>query len=72
MKFITLSKPDLVLEYDDLLYRDVSSGTIVVDKSIFDDFVPETCINIKFVESDEMLQFKMISEDEDGITMTCL
>lgn len=72
MKFITLSKPDLVLEYDDLLYSDMSSGTIVVDKSIFDDFVPETCINIKFVESDEMLQFKMISEDEDGITMTCL
>jgi len=62
---------DIDLEKAELLECDMNTGKIKVDKQIFDDFVPNTYINIKFVDTDseEVLQYVMTSEDDDGIYM---
>lgn len=72
-KFLWL-KTSLHLEKEDLLECDKSMGKIKVDKSIFDNFVPNSYINIIFTdsESDEMMSFAMISEDDEGIFMEAL
>ena len=65
---------DLVLEIEELLECDIKTGKIKVDKQIFDDFVPNTYINIQFVDtdSDEILQYVMVAEDDEGIFMEYL
>jgi hypothetical protein len=65
---------DLFLEIEELLECDMKTGKIKVDKQIFDDFVPNTYINIQFVDtdSDEILQYTMVSEDDEGIYMEYL
>jgi hypothetical protein len=65
---------DLVLDYD-AYELDLSTGNIKVDKSVFDDFVANTYINIRFVDDNiegRIAQYKMISEDDEGIVMEYL
>lgn len=62
---------DLVLD-NDVYELDLSTGNIKVDKSVFDDFVANTYINISFVDDNmegRIAQYKMISEDDEGIVM---
>ena len=65
---------DLFLERDELIECDMKTGNIKVDKQIFDDFVPNTYINIQFVDDDDegIWQFVMIAEDDEGIFMEYL
>ena len=66
---------DLYLEAEELLDFDLRTGNIKVDKSIFDDFVENTCINICFVDNKEDIRvalYIMVSEDDDGIVMEYL
>lgn len=65
---------DLVLEREELLECDIKTGNIKVDKQIFDDFVPNTYINIQFVEDEDegIWQFSMVAEDDEGIFMEYL
>lgn len=65
---------DIILEMEELLECDMKIGRIKVDKSIFDDFVPNTYINIQFsdTKSEEIMQFTMVSEDDEGIIMEYL
>lgn len=63
---------DLVLDSEELLDFNMRTGNIKVDKDIFDDFVPNTYVNIQFVDDnseDRIAQYKMISEDDEGIYM---
>ena len=66
--------PDLFLEREELLECDMKTGNIKVDKQIFDDFVPNTYINIQFVEDEDdgIWQFSMVAEDDEGIFMEYL
>ena len=65
---------DLYLELEELIGCDMKTGKIKVDKQIFDDFIPNTYINICFVDtdSDEVLSFTMVAEDDEGIYMEYL
>ena len=47
------------------------TGDVLVDKSIFDDYMENAYINIQFVDDndDKVLQYKMISEDDQYIRM---
>lgn len=67
-------KVDLVLEIVDLLKYDRNTSDMEVDKSIFDDFKEGKVIYVKFADDMEDLiyEYKMISEDYDGIKMDCL
>lgn len=65
-------KANLYLETEELLYFDMKTGNIKVDKSIFDDFVANTYVNICFVDDkreNRVAQYVMISEDDEGIVM---
>ena len=67
-----MTRPDLILDSEELLEFDMKTGKIKVDKNIFDDFVANTYINIHFIDDnceDRIAQYKMISEDDDGIIM---
>lgn len=66
--------PDLFLEREELLECDIKTGNIKVDKQIFDDFVPNSYINIQFVEDEDegVWQFSMVAEDDEGIFMEYL
>lgn len=63
--------PDLILEIEDLLEFNESTNNIKISKDIFDDFIENSYINIHFVDYDieSIFQYKMISEDKDGIIM---
>lgn len=65
---------DLFLEKSELLECDMNVGKIKVDKQIFDDFVPNTYINIQFVDEDDdgIYEFSMVAEDDEGIFMEYL
>jgi hypothetical protein len=65
---------DLWLEMEELLEFDVNTGAIKVDKSIFDDFIQNTYVDIVFVDKnpDEILRYIMVAEDTDGIDMELL
>ena len=69
-----LNKADIGLEMEELLECDMRTGKIKVSKDIFDDFVPNTYINIQFVDtdSDEVLQYVIVAEDDKGIFMEYL
>lgn len=67
-----MAHADLYLEAEELLYFDMRTGSIKVDKSIFDDFVENTYVNICFVDDDRVVQYVMVSEDEKGIVMEYL
>lgn len=66
--------PILALEADELLVNDIDKGIIKVSNDIFDDFNKDTIIDIEFVdESPKMIHnYKMVSQDEEGIVMTYL
>lgn len=66
-----MKKADLYLELEELLECDMKTGKIKVDKEIFDDFVPNTYIDIRFVDTDneDVLKYTMVAEDDDGIFM---
>ena len=61
----------MVLELCDLIDYDRTMGNITVDKSIFDDYVENSCINIQFVEDEYNIiySYKMVAEDEESIYM---
>ena len=61
----------MILELCDLVDYDKATGSIVVDKGIFDDFVEDSYINIQFVEDDSetVYMYRMVSENEDEIYM---
>ncbi len=61
----------MVLELCDLIDYDRTTGKIVVDKGIFDDYVKNSYINIRFVEDEYNIvnTYKMVAEDEEGIYM---
>lgn len=62
---------DLILDHD-AYELDLKIGNIKVDKTIFDDFVSNTYINISFVDDNvdgRVAQYKMISEDDENIFM---
>jgi hypothetical protein len=63
--------PVLTLDTDDLLVNNIDKGVIKVSKDIFDDFQENTIIDTKFVDdnSEAIHTYKMVSEDEEGITM---
>lgn len=70
-----MANADLYLEAEELLDFDLRTGNIKVDKSIFDDFVSNTCVNIYFVDGkidDRIAQYVMVSEDDVGIVMEYL
>ena len=58
---------DIVLGEDDYILGE--DGQIKIDKQVFDDFVKNTYINIKFVdEGQQMLnQYIMVAEDDEYI-----
>ena len=60
---------DIALEDDDYYLLPVS-GYLVVYKQVFDDYVENSYINIKFLDEDNAIhQYKMIKEDDKTITM---
>lgn len=67
---------DLYLEAEELLEYDKNTGSIKVDKNIFDDFVLNGIIHICFVDSKEdddlVIEYVMVSEDDKGIYMEYL
>ena len=65
---------DLYLEMSDLISYDSDTGIIRVDKSVFDSFVPNTYINIQFIDSptEGLYQFIMVSETDTYIEMEML
>ena len=67
-----MARVDLYLEAEELLYFDMRTGNIKVDKSIFDDFVENTYVNICFVDDKRVVQYAMVSEDDEGIVMEYL
>ena len=70
-----MTRPDLILDSEELLEFDMKTGNIKVGKDIFDDFVENTYVNIQFVDDnreDRIAQYKMISEDDEGIVMEYL
>lgn len=70
-----MTTPDLILDSEELLELDMKTGNIKVDKDIFDDFVENTYVNIQFIDDkrqDRVAQYKMISEDDEGIVMEYL
>lgn len=66
----SFAQPDIVLEKDDHIFEE-ETGNVLVDKSIFDDYMENAYINIQFADDndDKVLQYKMISEDDEYITM---
>lgn len=64
----------LTLERADLLEHENKTDRIKVSKDIFDNFAPDTLVLIHFEEDDalKVFEYKMISEDEDGIVMEYL
>ena len=64
----------LVLEIADLLKYDEYTSDMEVDKYIFDDFQKDKVIYVIFVEKNDgtIYEYKMISEDFEGIVMDCL
>ena len=65
---------DLVLEIADLINYNEFTHDIEVDKSIFDDFIPNTLIYIQFVEDEDncVREYVMTEETDDGIKMEYL
>lgn len=65
---------DLILKRADLLKFDNNTSDMEVDKSVFDDFEKDKVIYVKFADDFEDLiyEYKMVSEDFDGIKMDCL
>ena len=61
-----------VLEIADLLEFEPDTYNIKVDKQIFDNYEPNTCIELQLCGegmSNEILTYVMVAENEDGIVM---
>lgn len=60
-----------VFEADDFISIDMNTGIVKVDKSVFDNFVENSYIEIYCpdINANYIMQFVMISEDSEGITM---
>ena len=70
---VTDEKPDLELKVQDLLLYDTEAMRIKVPKDIFNTFVPNTYIRIRFLDKSEDAQlYVMVSEDDEGIIMEWL
>ena len=61
----------MVLELCDLIDYSRVTGSIKVSKDIFDDYMENSCIYIKFVEdeSNSVYTYIMTMEDDEGIYM---
>ena len=66
----SFTQPDIILEKNEYVFEE-ETGNVLVDKSIFDDYMENAYINIQFADDndDKVLQYKMISEDDEYITM---
>ena len=66
----TFVQPNLILEEDQYQFDD-ETGNIVINKAVFDDYMEGKRLNIKFVDDngDDIFCYKMISENDDSITM---
>ena len=65
----------LVLEEADLNAHNVKNGNIGVDKTIFDNFVKNAMIQIRFIDDydeNHVHTYKMIFEDDNTIFMQYL
>ena len=65
----------LVLEEADLNAHNVKNGNIGVDKTIFDNFVKDAMIQIRFIDDydeNHVHTYKMIFEDDNTIFMQYL
>lgn len=71
---VVIPEADLILDSEELLLNDVDAGKIIVDKDVFDAFVQDSIIKIKFIDnnSNSIFEYKMISETPDGIEMEYL
>ena len=60
--------PDVIIDSDEVDFDD-ATGNIKLSKDLFDNFVPNTYLNIKFSDNneDKVIQYKMISETDDYI-----
>ena len=60
--------PDIIIDSDEVDFDD-ATGNIKLSKDLFDNFVPNTYLNIKFSDNneDKVTQYKMISETDDYI-----
>lgn len=60
--------PDIIISSDDVEF-DEATGNIKLSKDLFDNFVPNTYLNIKFTDNneDKVSQYKMISEADEYI-----
>ena len=60
--------PDIIIDSDEVDLDD-ATGNIKLSKDLFDNFVPDTYLNIKFSDNneDKVTQYKMISETDDYI-----
>ena len=69
-----MERADMILE-SDAYELDMRTGNIKFYKDIFDDFVPNTYINISFADDNvdgRVAQYIMISEDDESILMEYL
>jgi hypothetical protein len=66
-----VNKDILFLEFEDLIEFDRTTGSIKVDKDIFDAYVENSYIEIEFMgdNCDYLCTYKMIAEDDEGIYM---
>ena len=61
----------VIVEMDDFIEFDISSGSAKIDKHIFDVFMKDCYMEIYCpdIDPDIVMQFKMIAEDDEGICM---
>lgn len=66
-----LLKPDIILEKEELFEFDEKTGNIKIDKSIFNDYIESSVINIEFTDYNEntVFQYKMIEETDEYIEL---
>ena len=57
----------LELEEEDLDYYD--EDMIIIDKQIFDDFIPNCIVNIHLLEADIVEQYRMANDTENTIVL---
>lgn len=63
-----------IFEEDDFISIDMNTGIVKVDKSVFNNFVENSYIEIYCpdINANYIMQFVMVSEDNEGITMECI
>lgn len=66
---------DMILDREDIIEDSDNGTTITVDKSIFDDFIPDAIVNIEGTDPNLLPMdgyYIMVAETDDGIVMSLL